>query len=197
MRMIIANAALKKAKDNYYKEYDKLYEGMMQDYVKVGERLAEIQGENAKDVRREHGRDACVKFAQAVSLPKSPAPKGFGFGEALAGLALATVASVAAPFTAGVSVAIGAAVMGGLVAASASETKQGSDASSTLKMMGSYQLNQWNYKETNTSTYKWDTLICQRCTRSQHCTSTKKPTFGSRYCKAWGPTVEKCKDIQF
>ncbi len=219
MRMIIANAALKKAKDNYYKEYDKLYEGMMQDYVKIGTRLAEIQGENAKDVRREHGRVACINFAKASSLPKSPAPSGGVFGKVMAGVLLAA-AIVAVPFTGGGSLVATASIAGGLAtattvsavgvaalaagvaavgvgAASEGKIKQGDDAESQLQMMGSYQLNQWNYKETNTSTYKWDTLICQRCTRSQQCTSTKKPLFGSRYCKAWGDPVEKCNDIQF
>ena len=85
----------------------------------------------------------------------------------------------------------------GIFGGAEGEIKQGADASSTLKMMGSYQLNQWNYKETNTSTYTWETLNCQRCTRAQFCTSTKKPFGGSRYCKAWGPVVETCKDIQF
>ena len=219
MRMIIANAALKKAKDNYYKKYDKLYEGMMQDYVKIGTRLAEIQGENAKDVRREHGRVACINFAKASSLPKSPAPSGGVMGKVFAGVLLAA-AIVAVPFTGGGSLVATASIAGGLAtattvsavgvaalaagvaavgvgAASEGKIKQGSDAESQLQMMGSYQLNQWNYKETNTSTYKWDTLICQRCTRSQQCTSTKKPFMGSRYCKAWADPVEKCNDIQF
>ena len=210
MRMIIANAALKKAKDNYYKEYDERYEKMMQDYVTIGTRLAEIQGENAKDVRREHGRVACINFAKASSLPKSPAPSGGILGQIMSVAAIGGAVAlgiVATPFTGGMSLAasiaatsaIAGTAIAGLALGSASEgkIKQGSDAESQLQMMGSYQLNQWNYKETNTSTYKWDTLICQRCTRSQQCTSTKKPVFGSRYCKAWGDPVEKCNDIQF
>ena len=226
MRMIIANAALKKAKDNYYKKYDKMYEGMMQDYVKIGQRLAEIQGENAKDVRREHGRIACINFAQASSLPKTPAPKGGVMGKivgitAALGLGAAVTvltAGAAAPFLASAGAAMGlgtagitafttaatiaagatvATVGAGIAGSSGDVQGGGAEASSQLQMMGSYQLNQWNYKETNTSTYKWDTLICQRCTRSQQCTSTKKPLFGSRYCKAWGDPVEKCNDIQF
>ncbi|MDO4423354.1 MAG: hypothetical protein Q4C08_00975, partial [Pseudomonadota bacterium] len=210
MRMIIANAALKKAKDNYYKEYDERYEKMMQDYVTIGTRLAEIQGENAKDVRREHGRVACINFAKASSLPKSPAPSGGVLGQIMSVAAIGGAVAlgiVATPFTGGMSLAasiaatsaIAGTAIAGLALGGASEgkIKQGSDAESQLQMMGSYQLNQWNYKETNTSTYKWDTLICQRCTRSQQCTSTKKPFMGSRYCKAWGDPVEKCNDIQF
>ena len=220
MRMIVANAALKKAKDNYYKEYDNLYEGMMQDYVKIGQRLAEIQGENAKDVRREHGRIACINFAKASSLPKSPAPSAGVLGKVMGGLMIGGVIAlgiVATPFTGGLSLvtaagaasAAGIAASAGVVAAMAVGTgvgiaglnnggaKNGSDAETQLQMMGSYQLNQWNYKETNTSTYKWDTLICQRCTISQQCSKTKKQFMGSSYCAAWADSVEKCRDIQF
>ena len=69
--MIIANAALKRAQDNYYKKYDELNEKMLQDYAKMGERMAEIQGKNALDARREMARQACVSFAEAAALPKS------------------------------------------------------------------------------------------------------------------------------
>ena len=41
--------------------------------------------------------------------------------------------------------------------------------------MGSKQLNQWNYKETITTTFNWDTLVCQKCTRNQHCKKTGNP----------------------
>ncbi len=202
MRMIIANAALKRAQDNYYKKYDELNEKMLLDYAKIGERMAEIAGENALDARRESARAACVNFAEASSLPKSPAPSKSGFAK-LAGGVLATVgiaATVVMPF-------VLAPVGVGMVALGASMTsggpKNGEDGGikdgslGERQLIGSKQLNQWNYKETITSTFEWETLKCNKCTRSQHCSSTKKPLFGSRYCKAWGETVESCAITQF
>lgn len=79
MRSIIATSALKVAKNNYYKKYDELSERQMQDYVTIAERQAEIKGENAKDVRREAARQACISLADASALPMSPPPpNGFG-----------------------------------------------------------------------------------------------------------------------
>lgn len=190
MRSIIANAALKKAKSNYYKKYDEHYEKMMQDYVIIGERVAEIQEENAKDVHREYGRVACINFAQASSAPKSPAPSADVWGKVLGGI-VAVGAIIAAPFTAGLSL-VPAGLMGVL-----SNDVNGDDVAAASKLTGSYQLNQWNYKETVTSTYNWETLVCQRCTKSQNCSETKNPWFKSKYCKTWGEVVEKCNDIQF
>ena len=202
MRMIIANAALKQAQENYYKKYDELNEKMLLDYAKIGERMAEIAGENVLDARRESARAACVNFAEASSLPKSPAPSKSGFAK-LAGGVLATVgiaATVVMPF-------VLAPVGVGMVALGASMTsggpKNGEDGGikdgslGERQLIGSKQLNQWNYKETITSTFEWETLKCNKCTRSQHCSSTKKPLFGSRYCKAWGETVESCAITQF
>ena len=210
MRNIIANAALKKAKDNYYKRYEELNEKMMRDYVKIGERMAEIQGENAKDVRRDKARIACINFADSSVLPKTPAPKAAWWEKVAAGVtaaAIVTVAAVAAPFTGGAStIALGVAItaaggaIGALVADAMIEggdIKQGADGQMQLDLVGSKQLNQWNYKETITTTFDWESLTCERCVRSQNCTSTKKRLFGSRYCKSWGDPVEECKDIQF
>lgn len=213
MRTQIATAALKIAKDNYYKKYDSLNEKLLQDYVTLGERIAEIQGENVKDVRREFARQACVSFADAASLPKSSEPpKGF-FGKVAAMVAIAG-AAVAAPFTGGLSVvAVGgvmAASTGAVVAGAAtavagigllgnigSGKANGADGSLQKELMGSKQLNQWNYKEVITSTFNWDTMICTKCTRSQQCKKTKNPWFGKKYCKTWADAVESCQDTQF
>ncbi len=209
MRNIIANAALKKAKENYYRRYEEIIEKMSRDYMKIGERMAEIQGENAKDVRREKARVACINFAEASSLPKTPAPKGGVLGKIVAGITgvvVAAVGIVAAPFTGGTSVvAAGVAISALAVAAGAviagsvigADIKQGADGEMELDLIGSKSLNQWNYKETITTTFNWVTLGCERCIRSQNCTKTKKKFMGSRYCKHWGEWVEKCRTIQF
>ena len=150
MRMTIANAALKRAKDNYYRKYDELNERMLQDYAKLGERMAEIQGENALDARREIARIACINFAEMSSLPKSPDPPKNAFGKVLSAVALLGSA-VAMPFTAGVVGVAGVATAGiGLLGNVGSGSANGADASIQRELVGSKQLNQWNYKETIT-----------------------------------------------
>ena len=223
MRMIIANAALKAAKDNYYKKYDELNEKMLQDYATIGERMAEIQGKNALDARREIARIACVNFADASSLPKSPNPPKSGFGKMMAAVAL-TAAAVAIPLTGGLStvvlasgatvtmgagttaaIAAGAAGVAGIGLAgnAGSGNANGADggiadgALGDRQLIGSKQLNQWNYKETITSTFEWETLKCEKCVRAQRCSKTKNPLFGSKYCKSWAEATETCNTTQF
>ena len=101
MRLIIANSALKKAKDNYYKKYDALSEQMLKDYATIGERMAEIKGENAKDVRREAARIACISLADIASLPKSPDPPKGLLSKMIVGVIIAASAVVVTVFTAG------------------------------------------------------------------------------------------------
>ncbi len=221
MRMIIANAALKAAKDNYYKKYDELNEKMLQDYATIGERMAEIQGKNALDARREIARIACINFAEAASLPKSPNPPKSGFGKMLAAVAL-TAAAVAIPLTGIATVAAGATIGAGAITTTAaigggalgvagigllgnagSGNANGADggisdgALGDRQLIGSKQLNQWNYKETITSTFEWETLKCEKCVRAQRCSNTKNPLFGNKYCKSWAEPTETCNTTQF
>ncbi len=203
MRTIIASSALKVAKDNYYKKYDELSKKLLSDYAAIGERVAKIAGENALDARRELARVACISFADASALPKSPNPPGNPFGKILGAVALIGGA-VAAPFTGGLSVvataAIGAAVVGTAaigLASSGGGKPNGADGGAQRELTGSKQLNQWNYKETITTTFEWDTLVCHKCIRSQNCTKKGNPIFGSKYCKSWADPVEKCENIQF
>ena len=133
MRTIIATSALKIAKDNYYKKYDELNEKMLKDYATIGERMAEIAGENALDARREIARVACINFADASALPKSPNPPGNAFGKILSVVAIAG-AAVAIPFTGGASAA-GIAALGGMTIAQAS-IAAGAIAASTIGQIG-------------------------------------------------------------
>jgi hypothetical protein len=213
MRMVIASAALKKAKDNYYKKYDELNDKMLQDYATLGERISKIQGENSLDAKRELARQSCVGFADMSSLPKSPNPPKSAFGK-IAAMVAVVGAAIAVPFTGGLSaVAVGgifAASSGTVIAGSAavvagvgllgnvgSGKANGADASSKLDLVGSKQLNQWNYKETITTTFDWDKMVCKKCIRSQKCSKTKNPLFGNKYCKTWANAVETCNDTQF
>lgn len=212
MRLQIATAALKTAKDSYYKKYDQLQEKMLQDYATMGERMAEIAGENALDARREIARVACISFAEAASLPKSPNPPGNAFGKIMSMVALAG-AAVAIPFTggasavaiAGMSTTMGTVIAAGAVGTAAigllgnagSGKANGADGSMQRELIGSKQLNQWNYKETITSTFEWETLNCHKCVRAQNCNKKGNPLFGSKYCKSWADPVETCTDTQF
>ncbi|MEE1029750.1 MAG: hypothetical protein UIC65_01870, partial [Alphaproteobacteria bacterium] len=212
MRMIISNQALKIAKDNYYKKYDELNDKMLSDYTKIGERMAEIQGKNSEDARRELARIACVEFAESSSLPKSAEPPKNSFGKILSMVAIAgaTVAAFTVPglgivggaalSVGGVS-ALGAGAGGiaaiGLLGNAGSKSANGEDATNQTQLTGSKALNNWNYKETITSTFTWDTLQCQKCVRTQTCKTTKNPVFGNKYCKDWNEAVENCNITQF
>jgi hypothetical protein len=68
---------------------------------------------------------------------------------------------------------------------------------SDMPLLGSKQLNQWNFKQTITSTFEWETLACEKCTTSQNCAATKNPLFGSSYCKSWADEKKECSTTQF
>lgn len=202
MRMKIATSALKKAKANYYAKYDELNTKMLQDYATIGERVAEMQNENSLDSRREIARIACTSFAEGAALPRSANPPKGAFGKVLAATAVAA-AAVAIPFTGGASaVVIGVAAGGvagiGLSANAGSDNANGSDDGAVSRdLVGTKQVNQWNYKEVITATFEWDTLNCHKCTRVQQCSKTRRPWFGNKYCQTWEEPVETCTDTQF
>jgi hypothetical protein len=216
MRMIIANQALKIAKDNYYKKYDELDAKMKQDYVAIGERVAEINGENAKDVRREMGRAACIDFAESSALPKAPKPPKSAFGKIASMLAIAG-AAVAIPFTAGLSgltliggtVALTSTVATGAVAAGAAgvagigllgnvgNKSQAVEHNIKTQLTGSKSTDNFNYQETLTSEYNWETLECKTCIRARSCKKIKNPLFGDKYCKEWNAEINTCRTTQF
>ena len=209
MRMVVANAALRVAKDAYYKTFDDLSEKMQLDYVTIGQRMAEIAGENQLDARREIAREACVGLAESSTLPRSPAPKGPGLLGKVMGHIVGSVAMVAGgvvaiastvlmPFTFGLTKAgVNGAmdVLGNFTDFTSSNGNH--ESVDNRNMTGSKQLNQWNYKEVVTTTFEWETLMCNKCVRSQHCSKTKKPMFGARYCVAWGEEKNTCTDISF
>ncbi len=60
------------------------------------------------------------------------------------------------------------------------------------EMVGSKTVNEWNYKETVTSTFDWETLTCHRCVRQQYCGKPKR-----KWCKKWNEATENCSDIKF
>ena len=73
--------------------------------------------------------------------------------------------------------------------------KMSEDADNELEQYtGQETNNRWNYKETVTSTFNRETLVCHRCVRTQNCS---KPKGGRRFCKKWANPEETCTDIQF
>jgi len=59
-------------------------------------------------------------------------------------------------------------------------------------LVGNAIANTRSYKETVTSTFNWENLICHRCIRKQGCAKMK-----GRNCRTWGEEHETCNDIQF
>jgi len=247
MRQIIATYALKEAKANYFAKFDELNKKMLQDYTKIGERQAALLAEDAKSVRREYARRACMGLAQGSILPKSPNPPGNALGQLIkvaAGVAMMVVPGL--NVTAGIGAVgslignvvhatsavkglIGAALPMAAKAVAASQVSHsmgdtsgagangqdnpaitdngawdvcsGKADPSTVGpgggLMASQNMNQWNFKETITTTFNCDTMVCQRCTKSQNCDKTGDPLFGNKYCKSWAAEEQKCDDTAF
>ena len=224
MRRTISASALSQIRMNYYEKYDELNAKMLKDYSKIAERKAIIAGQNEKDQRREIARRSCLWLADMSSLARSAEPPKSQGGKILAAAAI-TAAAIAIPFTGGSS--MGLVVMGktifeaagvgtALVAGagvSAAGVGLGIDASSgndsangeqrgfvkddSAPLVASKEMNQWNYKETITTTFDWENLICHKCVRSAPCAETKNPFSGNKYCKTWGEVTEECTDTQF
>jgi len=213
MRTMIATSALKKAKANYYAKYDELNEKMLQDYATLGERVAEIQGENAKDARREIARQACLGLADALLKPvenvsektvkkasENVLKKASDALKNATKLYWSNVSAFALPLR---------AYSLFTKKDKSSETENVSkDESSEIEvntksventndLMATQSISEWNYRETTTATFDEVSLVCHKCIRSQECETTKNPLFGNKYCKDWAEEVENCTDIQF
>ena len=217
MRMKIATSALKIVKDNYYKKYDELIERQMHDYHTIAERQAAIMGENAKDARREAARKSCVSLAAMAAMPKAPKPPlNSALGIVLASIAVAAsiVATVftfgAASVSLGVAlqvivsmsvIALGTGVVGvsDLATQGALRNKAGNSltALSSAELSATYTVEDFNYRETVSTNFEWDTLVCHKCVRSQNCADARNPMFGKPNCRRWSDVNETCTDIEF
>lgn len=210
MRRIISTSALAQTKSNYYEKYDELSAQMLKDYSKIAERKAEVAKENYKDQRREIARRSCLYLADMSSLAVSAEPPKSAGGKIIAGVALLG-AAVAVPLTGGLSEIAAAHIVmmsaaGGIAgiglagnagSGSANGEQRGFTLHDDVPLTASKEVNQWNYKETITTTFDWENLVCHKCVRSTTCAETKNPLFGNKYCGTWGETVEECNDTQF
>ncbi len=209
MRRTISASALSQVRTNYYTKYDELNAKMLKDYSKIAERKAEIAGQNNKDQRREIARQSCLYMADMSTLARSAEPPKSAGGKIIAGVALLG-AAVAVPLTGGLSaIAAGHIVMmsaaGGIAgigllgnagSGSANGDQRGFVHKDNVPLVASKEMNQWNYKETITTTFDWENLVCHKCVRSTQCAETKNP-LGNKYCKTWAESTEECKDTQF
>ena len=193
MRDIITSSALSATKENYYAKYDELNQKMLKDYSKIAERVAEIKGENNKDLRRDIARDSCINLAESSVLARSAEPPKSAGTYILGGNAL--MSGLASPVP---GAAIAGIVMSAIILSSANDDANGQTYTpKTTGLTGSQIMQQWNYKETVTTTFDWDNLICHKCVRSTKCEVTKNPLIGDKYCGTWGEETETCTDIQF
>ncbi|MBQ1928013.1 MAG: hypothetical protein II179_03020 [Alphaproteobacteria bacterium] len=198
MRRIISESALSQTKANYYAKYDELNAKMLKDYSKIAERKAEIAGQNSKDQRREIARQSCLYMADMSTLARSAEPPRSAGGIVI-GSVMVVGGAVGAFFTGGATTPIAVAGMGLL----SNELKTPSSANGDDKepdrqpLVSSKKMNQWNYRETITTTFDWENLVCHKCVRSTPCEKTKNPLVGDKYCDLWGEETETCTDTQF
>ena len=179
IRQIIANSALKNARENYNKRYDEEVKRMMQDQVKAAERID-------RNMAEELAKQTCVDWAESSALPVSKAPKASNVGKWIAVTILVAAAVLASVFTFGAgSVALGS--LAGAMIATMSATAIGGAAviATSDNTVGQKNIEQWNYKENITTTFNATTGECTKVRVYQNCSEIKK-----NYCKRWNNPQE-------
>ena len=116
--------------------------------------------------------------------------------------AIAAGASIAA-----ISAAGGAVIGSGVAAVAASAVAIGQAASgkandipdfyTDAELKGTYEMSQWNYRETVDTEFNPQTNVCQKCVTKQNCSYPRNPMFGKKNCKKWSEKKTTCSDIQF
>ena len=116
--------------------------------------------------------------------------------------AIAAGASIAA-----ISAAGGAVIGSGVAAVAASAVAIGQAASgkandipdfyTDAELKGTYEMSQWNYRETVDTEFNPQTNVCQKCVTIQNCSDPRNPMFGKKNCKKWSEKKTTCSDIQF
>ena len=85
----------------------------------------------------------------------------------------------------------------GTVTGTPNTTNMDDETGTEMLLSGNNSFTDWDYKETVTTYFDWDSLVCHKCVSSTPCAKTKKPWVGDPYCESWGETTEECTDIQF
>ena len=130
---------------------------------------------------------------------------GAAGGAIFTAMAVATLESSMLASTASALVSVGIGVAAGGVAAGisaginelAAPDANGKNKYSTEELTGHYEVKDFNYRETVSTSFEWDTLVCHKCVRSQICADTRKPMFGKPNCRRWSDVNETCTDIEF
>ena len=185
IRQIIANSALKTARENYNKRYDEEVARMMQDQVKAAEKIDLAQATEA-------AKNTCAAWAESSSLPTSKAPSASQAGKWIGVGLLVAAAVVASVFTFGVG-GIALATTAGIIVASASTAAVGTAVglAASDNQVGKKNVEQWNYKENITTTFNPTTGECVKVRVYQNCAEVKK-----NYCKKWEDPKETRDSVQ-
>jgi predicted phage tail protein len=197
MRRIIAVSALKNARDNYMKKYDEEIQRMMKDQVKAAQRIDD-------EAARKQAEQTCSDWAENAVLPASKAPKASNAGRWIAVGIIAAVAIVASIFTFGAAAAAGAVAITAVVGTTAVSVSAGAIATgvavaaagtaaglaASAKPVGQANVDQWNYKESVTTVFNYETGECFKTKITQNCNKTKK-----NYCKEWAEEVEETTSV--
>ncbi len=67
-RTSIANAAVSKVRNNYYRKYDELHDNLVIGEYKIASRMAEIDGINSKQYMMDAARNACLVLGQGRQM---------------------------------------------------------------------------------------------------------------------------------
>lgn len=183
MRLTIAQAALQKARDNYYKKYDELNEKLEAEFANAGERVMKLMDDDAKSAHRDVARQACLALAYTSTTAIAPYTSDAGVGMSGVGGLSMYGATLVMPFTSG--------------ATELASAEQVAEKTSGLKLAAVSKSEEKFLKREVNTTFNWDTMVCRKCTKDIDCIKTKKPWFSKRYCADWAQPVEKCEDIQF
>ena len=160
IRLTIANAALRTARENYYAEYDKRIDKMYEDFKTVGEKLQELSEEDQLNARREASRQACINLAHAATVAMSPVSTATAYSNSVSSTSL-NQATLIMPYTSGKS--------------NLQSAEQFNKALSAADLTGSSRSQNLTLIRDVTTTFNWDTLVCKKCIRTQTCAQVKKP----------------------
>jgi len=178
--MIIANSAIQKARENYYKEYDKKMDELYGDFKEVNEKMQNLVEEDLKNARREAGRVACMNLAKTSSVACIPQV------EISAGLQTGATtidgATLIIPITSGAN--------------NLMSMNQKMAYTATGKLSNSYSKHTDDVMIDTKTVFDWDKLVCNKCTTQTIC--KKHYVLKKRKgCKKWHDPQTKCQDIPF
>ena len=142
---------------------------------------------------------AAIATSAGISAVASAASSGASFTAMGLAWGTAVTSSLATSATTAMVAGItgGAALVSGGILSVAEKYKDGDTKSSELSLSGKHEMNQWNYRETITTTFDWDNVTCQKCTESQLCVKERTPLFGKKSCAKWGEKQTVCTDVKF